>query len=306
MVHHDVIGQGEVLPRADGFPTMPRGQHIVMVDPQFFRIQASLNPHMVDAAGGLNQIDHVRAREQWERLKEVYESLGLSVDVFQGDQDCPDMVFCANQALPFVTQEGRSGVVMGRMASDIRAHEVAVMERQFQAAKIYTEHLELGADKPTVFEGTGDALWVPGRRLLCGGYGFRTDRRVYEVISQQVEAPVVGFELPNPRFYHLDTCLSILDDQTVLACRDGFTKVGWRQLTELFPRVLEVAVSEADSPGFACNAHCPDQKHVILQEGNPETESLLRMAGFEPVPVATDEFIKSGGSVFCMKLMLFS
>ncbi|NDB82577.1 MAG: amidinotransferase, partial [Alphaproteobacteria bacterium] len=50
---------------------------------------------------------------------------------------------------------------------------------------------------------------------------------------------------------------------------------------------------------------CPDQKHVIIQKGCQKTLQLLKDHDFVPLEVDTSEFIKSGGSVFCMKLMFF-
>ena len=63
--------------------------------------------------------------------------------------------------------------------------------------------------------------------------------------------------------------------------------------------------TEADSPGFACNAHCPDEKHVIIQKGNAQSVALIKQHNFIPIEIDTSEFIKSGGSVYCMKLMYF-
>ena len=138
-----------------------------------------------------------------------------------------------------------------------------------------------------------------------GGFGYRTHESVYEDVGRLTDATIVLFELKNPRFYHLDTCLSILSDHSVLACREAFTDRGWQTLNQLFSDVIRVSSVEADSPNFACNAHSPDAKHVIIQKGCTATNLALEQRGFKPVECDTSEFIKSGGSVFCMKLMLF-
>jgi N-dimethylarginine dimethylaminohydrolase len=44
---------------------------------------------------------------------------------------------------------------------------------------------------------------------------------------------------------------------------------------------------------------------VLIQEGCTETNARLSAAGFSPVPLDTSEFIKAGGSVFCMKQMVW-
>lgn len=292
---------GADLRPADQYPEMVQGRSIFFVKPDAFDLVAAINPHMRDAKGELNKVDRELARLQWKKLVDVYQQIGVRVTLMDSLADCPDMVFCANQTLPFLDRDGSPAVILSNMRDDTRHLEVASLGGQLErlGVRVYTlpeRTLE------TLFEGMGDALWVPGRQLICGGYGFRTDRSIYEKIHAITGAPIVLFELSHPKFYHLDTCLSILDARTVLACRDGFTSKGWDTLCQLFPRVISVPLVEADAPGFACNAHCPDQQHVILQRGNQATCEALRAYGFTPMEVETGEFIKSGGSVFCMKM----
>ncbi len=277
------------------------GRLIYMMNPSAFEIVQAINPHMRDAAGRLHSINKSRALAQWRALKAIYESLNFRVQVLEVGEQCPDMVFCANQSFPFLDDGARPQIILSNMANELRQAEVALVARQFVACGVITNGLP-DRSPEYLFEGMGDALWVPGRRLICGGYGTRTKKAIYESVVAITGAPVVLFELIHPRFYHLDTCLSILDDQTVLAAREGFHPRDWLRLKELFPRVIEVDLKEADFPGFACNAHCPDKRHVIIQRGNTKTSAALSALGYIPIEVDTDEYIKSGGSVFCMKL----
>ncbi|MFW7378869.1 MAG: dimethylarginine dimethylaminohydrolase family protein [Oligoflexus sp.] len=300
-----VSWQRESLQFAKSYPSMPLARRVAFVEPKYFQIVSALNPHMLDESGQLNQIDSVRAYQQWQALTEVYRSLGLQIDILEAEPDCPDMVFCANQSLPYLDEAGQSSILMSHMASDCRQREVQSIETQLDSLGIKTTHLGIPRSQETIFEGTGDALWVPGRKLLLGAYGFRSSADIYNLVSEQLQVSVAIFELKNPRFYHLDTCLSILDENTAIASPEGFTSEGWEQLQRIFVNLIPIDLDEADSPGFAGNAHCPDGKHVVIQEGNIKIETALKAAGFLPVPVNTREFIKSGGSVFCMKLMLF-
>ncbi|MFY7928614.1 MAG: dimethylarginine dimethylaminohydrolase family protein [Oligoflexus sp.] len=278
------------------------GSLVFMVDPEGFDVVAAINPHMKQEDGTLNAIDRSQARLQWEALRRVYEQLGLDVTVLAAVPHCPDMVFCANQTLPFIDHDGQPAVILSNMADDTRHQEVAALRWQLESRGVRCYQLP-DRNRNTFFEGMGDALWVPGRRLICGGYGSRTHASIYKIIQKITGAEIELFELPHPKFYHLDTCLSILDDQTALACRTGFTEAGWQRLSLLFPRLIEVPLEEADAPGFACNAHCPDQHHVILQAGSGHTVAALKAYGYEPIEVDTGEYIKSGGSVFCMKML---
>jgi N-dimethylarginine dimethylaminohydrolase len=287
--------------KASDYSPQAIGKLIYMMDPNSFEIVDAINPHMKAADGSLNTINKERALKQWHDLKSVYESLGFRIEVLASEPNCPDMVFCANQTFPFLDNGIEPHVILCNMASDSRQFEVEPIARQLKKLGVLTN--ELPPRTPdSLFEGMGDALWVPGRRLILGGYGSRTNKAIYTKLSEIVCAPIVLFELVHPRFYHLDTCLSILDERTVLAAREGFHPRDWVLLHELFENVIEVELKEADFPGFACNAHCPDRKHVIIQRGNEKTNAALRALDYVPVEVDTDEYIKSGGSVFCMKL----
>ncbi|MBC7660966.1 MAG: amidinotransferase [Chitinophagaceae bacterium] len=283
------------------YPKQAMGRKVFMMNPLHFDVVHAINPHMVNIDGTLNTIDKERAREQWTSLKTVYEDLGFAIDVLNSEPGCPDIVFCANQFFPFLDEAGKPSVVMSNMANDGRQKEVEPIARQLRERGVNCHYLP-ARDSSTYFEATGDALWVPGRKLICGGYGSRTKREIYKTLEVLTGTPIITFELVNPRFYHLDTCLSILNDETVLASRDGFHPQDWEKLKGLFTHVIEVPITEADAPGFACNAHSPDGKHVVLQHGNHETCTRLKAIGLIPIEVETDEFIKSGGSVFCMKL----
>ncbi|MBC7531173.1 MAG: amidinotransferase [Oligoflexus sp.] len=286
---------------AQTFPVQKQGLLVYMIDPEAYDIVQAINPHMRNEDGNLNTVDREKAKVQWQHLKDVYESIGFSVEVLKAKKDCEDMVFCANQTFPFLDILNKPSVIISNMANDKRQLETESVQEQLMGLGINCQALPL-RNPDTLFEGMGDALWVPGRRLICGGYGSRTRKEIYESVKKLSGSSAFLFELSNPRLYHLDTCLSILSDKAVLACREGFTEEGWDLLQDIFECVIAVPLTEADAPGFACNAHSPDARHVIIQRGNAVTCALLQSAGFMPIEIETDEFIKSGGSVFCMKL----
>jgi N-dimethylarginine dimethylaminohydrolase len=270
-------------------PTMPEPQRILLADPAYFSVDRPINAHMFDAEGNTHKLDKNLAREQWTQLKKVYNDLGYLTYVLNPVPQLPDFVFCANTFLPYVDVAQKRHGILSRMFDPIRRKEVPHAQ-EFFIQQGYIPH-----------EAGGDALWVPGRRFLLGGYGFRTSRAAYPVLSAQLDVPIAIFHLTNPLFYHLDTCLVMLNDTTALACPEAFSAESWLLLEQLFPNLWEIPLKEADAPGFACNPHSPDGQHVILQKGNHKTYKILEKGGFIPVEVDTSEFVKSGGSVSCMK-----
>ena len=275
-------------------PALPAPGRVLMTTPAHFDVEYVINPHM---AGHVGAVDRVEARAQWEALRDTYTGLGLDVAVLDGAPGQPDMVFCANQTLPYLRGD-RPGVVLSRMHAAERKGEVAHYAQFFEAEGYETTPL---AGVTTDFEGMGDALWHVGRRLLWGGHGFRTGLDAYRALSEALAVPVVALHLADPDFYHLDTCLSLLDERTALYFPGAFDADGLGLLRALFDRLIEAPEDEARRL-FACNAHCPDGRNVLVQRGCDVTAERLRDAGFEPLELETGEFLKSGGSVFCMKL----
>lgn len=291
--------------RLSDLAPMPLPTRVLMASPEHFRVAYVINPHMAENVG---TVDAGAAQAQWEAIRAAYERLGVAVDVLEADPEFPDLVFCANQTLPFVEtvnlgEEPRYGVVLSRMHAEQRRGEVELLCAHFagRGYDLYTLPTELTGS----FEGMGDALWHPGRRLLWGGYGFRTDRRVYAHLAEVTGAPVLKLRLDDPDFYHLDTCLALLREDAALWYPGAFDAEGRALLESVIPTLLEVPEDEARHL-FACNAHCPDGEHVLIQEGCEATEELLRTNGFTPVPLDTSEYLKAGGSVFCMKLPLWA
>ncbi len=303
-MHKVIQNVSQLTCSLDSVPAMPLANKVMMVDPAYFNVDTPINAHMVKEDGSLHKLDKNKAQAQWQNLKNAYERIGFNVFVVQSVKDLPDMVFCANQSFPYVDACGNPHAVLSNMFNDRRNQEVSYINA-FLSQHHYQTHRIASRTDGFFFESMGDALWIPGKRFILGGYGFRTDKRIYDILSQTAQAPIAIFELTHPKFYHLDTCLSVLNANTALACKEAFTDEGWELLARIFSQIIEVPLLEADSPGFACNAHCPNGKHVIIQTGCVETEKLIRNNGFIPVSVDTSEFIKSGGSVFCMKLMFF-
>jgi N-dimethylarginine dimethylaminohydrolase len=279
-----------------GLPPRPRETRVLLTTPDFFEVAYVINPHM---KGMVGSVDRKAARAQWDALRAAYERLGFAVDVIQGQPGLPDMTFCANQTLPVHGRDGRPHVILSQMGTTERAPEVDFYREWFEANQYQTHALPPLA---TGFEGMGDALWHPDRRLLWGGWGFRTDAAAYDAIAELSGVAICTLELDDPDFYHLDTCLSLLDESTALWVPSAFTEQARALLQALVPMLIEADEHEARTL-LACNAHCPDRRHVLIQQGCAVTNERLRAAGFRVVEVDTSEFIKAGGSVFCLKQM---
>jgi N-dimethylarginine dimethylaminohydrolase len=154
------------------------------------------------------------------------------------------------------------------------------------------------------FESMGDAIIDYKREIIFGGYGYRTNENVYDFLREVTNYEVVKVRLMNKYFYHLDTCFSLLNAHTAMICRDAFSDEDFKKITNYFSDIIEVNADE-NKRGFACNCHCPDGENIIIDKRAEFTKTILERNEFNVITVDTSEFMKSGGSVFCMKMMYF-
>ncbi|HLG20674.1 MAG TPA: arginine deiminase-related protein [Bdellovibrionota bacterium] len=265
--------------------------------PTYFDVVDVKNPHM---KGNIGKVEKERAQLQWQSVREAVVKTGTMIRLMEPVKGLEDMVFCANPMLPGLGANGEKICLLSNMTHPSRKKEVPAYEKWFAARGYNVLRL---SNSDWRFEGQGDALWHPGRRLLWGGYGFRTVPEAYAEIAKIFSTPVVLLKLENEDFYHLDTCLSPLSESEALYYPGAFNEDGRALIRALFSDAIEVPENEARK-GFACNGFVLG-KNVLIQKGNKKTCQALRKRNYVPVEIDTSEYIKSGGSVFCMKMMVY-
>jgi N-dimethylarginine dimethylaminohydrolase len=150
-----------------------------------------------------------------------------------------------------------------------------------------------------VNEGEGDIVFA-GRAILAG-YGFRTDEAAAPELTELFGLPVISLRLVDPRFYHLDTALAVLDADTAAYYPAAFDDAGRAALGSYFPELIEVKDEDAEVLGL--NA-VSDGRHVVLPEQATGLAAQLRAAGFDPIGVDMSELLKAGGGPKCCTLEL--
>ena len=279
---------------------------VLMCTPDFFKVVDVKNVYMEDNIGN---IDTTLAQEQWQSLKSTYLKLrqrGILEEVYviKGVEGLEDMVFAANQSFPWLLDDEKL-VILSKMRHERRQREVPYFRDYYHTLGYRTIEL----NKTKNFEGRGDVILHFGKNLIYGGYGYRSNADAYIEIAELLKVPVVTLELIDPRFYHLDTCFIPVDQHTVFLVPDAFTEDGLAGLSKLFRNIIKIPVEEAEQ-FFALNAHCINDiatgaKVAIVQTGTTVMKHELELQGFEVLELDTSEFMKSGGSVFCMKMMLY-
>jgi N-dimethylarginine dimethylaminohydrolase len=257
----------------------------LMCRPDHFTVQYMINPWM--ASG--KPVDQAVAARQWQSLHDAYTGLGHAVQLIDPQPGLPDMVFAANGGTVI------GGTVLGaRFRYAERAAEGPAYLDWFRQRGFTPVHEPL-----RVNEGEGDIVCAGG--VILAGYGFRTDVAVKNELEKLFGLPVISLRLVDPRFYHLDTALCVLDRDTVAYYPAAFDGAGQAALADQFTELIEATDEDAGVLGL--NA-VSDSRHVILPAQAAALAGQLADHGFEPVPVDMSEFRKAGGGPKCCTLEL--
>lgn len=191
-----------------------------MCPPTYFRVTYSINPWMDPA----KPVDPALALFQWEDLRDRYRSLGHAVDILQPLPGLPDMVFAANGA---TVVDGR---VFGARFANIERRAEAPAHRDWFLGRGYT-HVH---DPQHINEGEGD--FTVTESWLLAYKGFRSSPLSHSELQEYFGRPVIGLELTDPHFYHLDTALCVLSGNEVMYYPDAFSPGSRSVLQQALPR----------------------------------------------------------------------
>lgn len=265
----------------------------LMCRPEHFTVSYSINPWMEPS----RPTDTALAVRQWQALHDTYVSLGHEIELIDPLEGLPDMVYTANGG--FVID----GVAYGpKFRFRERAAEAPAFIDWFAANGFEV------AEPVEVNEGEGDFLLV-GDTILAGT-GFRSTGDSHREVGEVFSREVVSLTLTDPRFYHLDTALAVLDpvegpggvDKANIAyLPNAFDEKSQAILRERFPDAIRV--SDADGSVFGLNS-ASDGKNVIISPRAKGFEAQLRERGYTPVLVDLSELLLGGGGIKCCTLEL--
>jgi N-dimethylarginine dimethylaminohydrolase len=263
-----------------------RLRHYLMCPPTYFDVAYSINPWMDPNA----PLDRVLAARQWSGLVDAYLSTGHRVDLLEPLPDLPDMVFAANGATVVAGH-----TLLARFANP---------QREAEAAMHAAWHIQNGSlygagqvSQPVAINEAEGDFAVLSRRILAG-FGFRTTPEAHRELATLTDREVISLELIDPRLFHLDLALAVLDDERdhIAYYPEAFSQPSRRLLAELFPDAL--IATEHDAYAFGLNA-VSDGLHVFIPAGAGQLREGLTAAGYWPISVDLSELIKGGGSVKC-------
>jgi N-dimethylarginine dimethylaminohydrolase len=257
-----------------------------MCPPDFYGIEYEINPWMKREQAS----EHGTAVRQWNALVDLLRSVGATIELLEPIRGLPDMVFTANAGVVY-----HDLFVTSRFRHPERQSESGYFEAWFAAHGFRVASLCSRAD----FEGAGDALFCGD--ILFAGYLHRSHFRAHQCLARLLQCQVLGLELVDPRFYHLDTCFCPLAPGIAVYYPGAFDEYGRRVIEEHVPTLITAA--EPDAIRFGCNAVVVG-KHIVLNTGTDGLAHQLADHGFIAHQTPLDEFLKSGGSAKCLTLRL--
>ena len=269
--------------------------HALFCPPDHFEIRDVKNPFM----RGAEPVDRAQAEVQWEGVRRAFEGAGVTTEVIPAVPDLEDMVFANNQVFVGQSRAGEKFIVPSHMRFPSRQREVPYFVEWFRTRGYKVVELDLANE---FLEGHGDLLWHADGSKVWAGHGFRSSRGGVERFAsamQEMGIEGIPLELVDGRFYHLDTCFAPLTAEAVLIYPGAFSPKALIRIRENCRRVHEV--DEAEALGFVCNGVAANGRFITPRLGAGLSRALER-EGLEAVAVETSEFLKSGGSVCCLKL----
>lgn len=262
----------------------------LMCRPEHFTVSYSINPWMHPDT----PTDTALAVRQWEGLRETYLELGHSVELLEPVPGLVDMVFTANGVFTIDDTAYLASFAYPQRQPESDAY------RAWFPAHGFDVH-----EPRAVNEGEGDFAYVGG--VIVAGSGYRSTRGSHTELERIFGREVLSVTLVDPKFYHLDVALTVLDSEA----KDGETKDGPARvaylpsafdaesqalLAERFPD--SILVTEAEAEILALNS-VSDGRNVVVAPEAVDYIRQLRENGYNPVPVDLSELLKGGGGIKC-------
>ena len=276
------------------------GARFLMCEPAHFGVTYAINPWMDPSSWARNEGALAAASQrEWIKFQSILTGLGAAIEILPALPGLPDLVFTANAALVL------DGIaLLARFRHPQRQAEESHVEAVFRALQARDLlHSVFRLPDGLVLEGAGDCVWDDTRQLFWMGHGPRSTAASRQAIEEIFGVQAIALELADPRFYHMDTALSVLPGGELMYVPCAFTAAGKGMIHALVPPEQRIPLGTDDAGRLAANTVALGDTLVLSSCGN-RLRAELRERGYRVMATSLASFQRSGGSAFCLTLRL--
>ena len=264
--------------------------------PDYFNVSYTINPWM--RPDEWSKQHHNIAQNEHQNYEIELQKIGAELYYIPPVPNLPDLVFTAN-----------GGVILNKkvLISKFKYPQRQPEEVYFKAIFNIWKRDGLITDvkqSPVTFEGAGDCLWDPYRKIFWMGYGQRTEYDSINIIRKYFNVAVIPLQLITSKFYHLDTAFCPLKNGEILLHPAAFSSDSLKTICDLvMPSQMISSKNSEDNDSLAMNAVNIDN-NIIISKCSTELEYMLYEKGYNVIRSSLTSFLKSGGGPKCLVLKM--
>ena len=281
----------------------------VLIKPNTFNIfkyQKNQNPYIdIDHRVTLNKVI-----TQHNNLEKIFSNK-MVYKIEKPQYNLPDIVFVANGGLSLPRIPNT--IILPYMKYQQRKEELEYLEKIYKSIKLNI--ISFPGNNSAPFEGQAELKWFyNGRKAICG-YGHRSTEETFDIIqnlfnklyTEHYLAPPELLILPleSADYYHLDVAMLEFDDSKCIVHKKAFSEVSINKMKKFLGKENVHVIDTSDK--MCLNAVVDGRNLVTHKITDSNVKSFLeKTVKRQLIEVDTTEFEKSGGSVRCMTLDLFT
>lgn len=255
-----------------------------MCPPTFYDVKYAINDWM-----DLNiRVNKSLAQEQWEKLYHTYLEMGAEVTKLDAIDGLPDLVFPGDAVFLY-----QNKVVASNFFHQERCGEVSPRIEYFKDLGFSPVHL------PEEIKYEGNADTIRWGNIFLGGYGVRSSKEAYPIISESLDIEIIPIKFNAPSF-HLDVAVFPINEDTIAYSPDALEDDSIATLEKMAKNTIKVSLEES----LLLSVNCIVMEDTVLMSTKkaPTFSQSLTDLGLNVVPFDMSEFFKSGGGVKCLTL----
>ena len=292
------------------FPVVDDPMFLMNV-PYTFTAAKANNVWMEELEGEKRSVDVDKAMTQFLDLYHFIAGDAV-VYLLPAPENCglQDLVFTANLGCVLEHVEDREVVILSNMATEPRMGETVWGRKFFEGIGFEV------FDAPHRFEGEAELKHLKDN-IYIGGYGERTDVRVFDWMEDTFDMKIIRMEEVDPYCYHLDCSVFPVTTDNTMVATSLFKRHELEKLSQ-FTNIIDVSADSAYSG--ICNSvrlhstilnssnlhqlKIGTEEYQCELEKNRELEDVAAKLGFEVAYFNLSEYMKGGALLSCMIMHL--